>query len=113
MRYSKSEVRGIVNQLEVEAKLAGLLPMDHKLSYSAGNTSNGISAQIFTVNAEGQHVLRPLFVPEFGYKTGPTEQAKLLGAALDVFFALRLQREEADRIKRRELSEHVARRSGR
>jgi hypothetical protein len=52
------------------------------------------------------------FIPVFTYKTGPTEQARLLEAALNVFYTLRIQREEAARLARVQLSEHVARRSG-
>jgi hypothetical protein len=40
------------------------------------------------------------FIPEFTYKTGRTEQARLLTAALNVFYALRLQRDEAARTVR-------------
>ena len=86
--------------LSVEAKLAGLLPMEHRLGYAAGNQSNGISAQIWEFDADGKPVRSSYFVPEFTYKTGPTEQYKRIEAALNVFFALRRQKEEAERAVR-------------
>lgn len=104
MRYSKSEVRGIVGQLDMEAKMAGLIPMDHKLVYNAGNTTQGISATVMVQGPDGNYVHGfDSFIPEFSYKTGPTEQAGLLGAALNVLYALRRQREEAARAARIEL----------
>lgn len=98
MRYSQSEVRSIVSQLDVEAKMSGLLPMDHKLVYNAGNISNGISATVMVKGPEGNYVHGyDQFIPVFTYKTGPTEQARLLEAAMNVFFALRWQKERAER----------------
>jgi hypothetical protein len=114
MRYTKAEVRGIVNQLDVEAKMAGLLPMDHKLEYNGGNTANGITATVMVKGPEGNYVHGyDRFIPVFTYKTGPTEQARLLEAAVNVFYCFRLQREEAEKAKRRDLTEHVMRRSAR
>lgn len=106
MRYSKNEVRGIVGMLDVEAKMSGLLPMDHKLIYHAGNVTNGVSATVVVLNAENQQVHGfDSFIPEFTYKTGPTTQARLLEAALNVFFALRRQTEAAARAARKQLEE--------
>jgi len=99
-RYNRSDLESAVRQLDVEAKLAGLLPMDHRLGYAAGNQSNGISAQIWTFDADGKPVHGSYFVPEFTYKTGRTEQYKRIEAALNVFFAMRRMREEAERAER-------------
>lgn len=110
-RYTRKDLESAVSILDVEAKLAGLLPMDHRLGYAAGNGSNGISAQIWEFDKDGKPVHGSRFIPEFTYKTGPTEQAKRIEAALNVFFALRMQREEAARTARMALSAHVARRS--
>lgn len=92
-RYTRSDLQNIVSQLDMEAKLAGLLPMDHRLGYAAGNQSNGISAQIWHFDADGKPVHGSRFFPEFTYKTGMKEQAKLVEAALNVLFALRRLRE--------------------
>lgn len=111
-RYTKADVRSIVSQLDIEAKTAGLLPFDHKLVYNAGNTSQGISATVMVQGTEGNYVHGyDRFIPEFTYKMGPTEQYRLLGAALNVLYALRIQREDAAKAARAQLSEHVARRS--
>lgn len=97
MRYTKAEVEGIVKQLDVEAKMAGILPMDHGLVYNSGNVQNGISATVMVKGPDGNYVHGfDRFIPEFTYKTGRTEQARLLAAALNVFYVLRLQRDEAE-----------------
>ena len=104
-RYSATEVRSIVSQLDIEAKQAGMLPMDHKLVYNAGNTSQGISATVMVQGPDGNYVHGfDRFIPEFTYKTGPTVQYRLLTAAINVFYALRLQREEAARAAREQLA---------
>lgn len=101
MRYTKNEVRGIVSTLDVEAKLAGLLPMDHSLVYNVGNTTNGISATVMVKGPDGNYVHGfDSFLPEFSYRTGLTQQAQLLGAAMNVFYSLRRQREDAARAAR-------------
>lgn len=94
--YTKADVRKAVAELESEAKQAGLLPEDHRLSYNAGNTSNGISATVLVTGPNGNHVHGyDRFIPEFTYKTGPTVQHRLITAAVNVLYALRWQREAA------------------
>lgn len=114
--YTKADVRKAVAELESEAKQAGLLPEGHSLSYNAGNPSNGITATVMVQGPDGNYVHGyDRFIPEFTYKTGPTVQHRLITAAINVLYALRIQREEAkreeDRRKMAYLSEHVARRS--
>lgn len=93
-RYTATEVRSIVSQLDIEAKQAGILPMDHKLVYNAGNTSQGISATVMVQGPNGNYVHGfDRFIPEFTYKTGPTVQYRLLVAAINVFYALRWKQE--------------------
>lgn len=116
MTFTKAEVRSIVNQLDVEAKQAGILPLDHKLVYNGGSTSNGISATVMVQGPEGNYVHGyDRFIPEFTYKDGPTVQARLLLAATNVLYMLRWKAEreqrEEDKRKMNFLSEHVARRS--
>lgn len=107
-RYTKAEVEGIVKQLDVEAKMAGILPLDHGLVYNSGNIQNGISATVMVKGPDGNYVHGyDRFIPEFTYKTGRTEQARLLAAALNVFYVFRLQREEAARAARLETPEEA------
>jgi len=96
-RYSAPEVRSIVGQIEIEAKVADLIPMDAHLTYHPGNTSQGISASIdcWRQDEIGYHPIRVDFLPDLNYKQSKTDHAKLLGAALNVFFAIRRQREAA------------------
>lgn len=119
--YSRAEVESIVKQIEVEAKEAGLIPLDSNLVYSAGNASNGISGTVMcyaTVRGETGNPRREFirdaddFLPVFTYKMTKNDQARVLNATLRVFHTFRKQREAAAAAKRRELSEHTARRSG-
>jgi hypothetical protein len=94
-RYSKNDVRSIVSQLDIEAKQAGLLPLDHKLVYNAGSTSNGISATVMVQGPDGNYVHGyDRFIPEFNYKLTTTDQYHLLSAAVNVFYAFRIQRDK-------------------
>lgn len=96
--YTKAEVRRAVAELESEALQAGLLPEGHKLSYSSGNPSSGITATVMVQGPDGNYVHGyDRFIPEFTYKTGPTAQYRLLTAAINVLYALRWQRERAAR----------------
>jgi hypothetical protein len=93
-RYTKADIRNDVWQLEREAHAAGLLPEDHKLIYNAGSTTNGISATVMVQVPGGNYVHGfDRFIPEFTYKTTSTMQHRLLTAAINVFYAFRLQRD--------------------
>jgi hypothetical protein len=95
-RYSKNEIRSTVATLEMEAKVAGILPDDHKLVYNAGSTTNGISATVMVQGPDGNYVHGyDRFIPEFTYKTTTTMQHRLLVAAINVFYTFRHQRESA------------------
>lgn len=95
-RYTKEDVRSIVSQLDIEAKQAGLLPLDHKLSYNAGSPTNGVTATVMVQGPDGNYVSGlDRFVPEFNWKMTSTDQYRLLSAAVNVFYALRIQREAA------------------
>jgi hypothetical protein len=95
-RYTNSDLVSVTNQLDVEAKQAGLLPLDHKLVYNGGNQSNGISATVMVKGPDGNYVHGfDRFIPEFSYRTTRKQQYQLLEAALNVFYAMRIQREAA------------------
>lgn len=105
-RYSTEEVRGIVKQIDVEAKMAGLISMDCGLVYSPGNVSNGISGTVMcyrTIHTENSRSHREFirdaddFLPEFTHKMTRTDHARLLSATLRVFYTFRKRREEAAR----------------
>ncbi len=94
-RYTKAEVRSIVATLEMEARVAGILPDDHRLVYNAGSTSNGISATVMVTGPDGNYVHGyDRFIPEFNYKITSSEQYRLLEAAVNVFYAFRVLRDK-------------------
>ena len=105
-RYTRSDLESIVSQLDVEAKQAGLLPMDYKLVYNKGNTSQGISATVMVKGVSGNYVSGfDRFIPEFTYKTSMRDQYRLLAAALNVFYSFRIQQEAAAKAARAQLDE--------
>ncbi len=104
-RYTADEVRSIVDQITIEAKMAGLIDMDSMLVYSPGNASNGISGMVDcyrTVRTEHgrshREYVRVDFLPEFNHTQTKTDHAKLLIATLRVFYGFRRHREAADKL---------------
>lgn len=100
-RYSTTEVRSIVDQIALEAKMAGLIPMAAFVSYHPGNVSQGISGyvDVNVQHADGQYEnIRADFFPKFTYRMTRTDHARLLEAVLRVFFAFRRNREAADKL---------------
>jgi hypothetical protein len=104
-RYTKNEVRSIVATLEMEARVAGILPDDHRLVYNAGSPSNGITATVMVQGPDGNYVHGyDRFIPEFNYKMASSEQFRLIESAVNVFYALRLQLESAAKAAREQLA---------
>lgn len=104
-RYSTEEVRSIVKQIETDAKLRGLIPMDSIMAYSPGNVGQGISGWVdcHRQHEDGQYEhIRLDFIPAFNYKQTKTDHARILEAVLMTFFAIRRHEEEAERARRSE-----------
>lgn len=100
-RYFTAEVRSIVDQIALEAKMAGLIPMAAFVSYHPGNVANGISGDIdvFVQHEDGQYeIIRADFFPKFTYRMTRTDHARLLEAVLRVFFEFRRNREAAEKL---------------
>lgn len=90
-RYTKTDVRKMVEALENIAKQAGVLPVDAKLVYSPGNASNGISAHIEAVMIQDnghRNAVSVRFIPEFTYKSTLREQSKMVEAAFNALHAV-------------------------
>lgn len=87
IKYTKSEVRSLTQLLSATAKVAGLLGPDERLQYEPGNTSYGhttvIRAQKLDEQGNWRNQLRPSWVPEFGYKDGPSIIGNTLFAVLN------------------------------
>lgn len=73
-----------VRSLENEAKIAGILPMDARLYFSPGSTTNGISPTVVAYSTAGENNNRlnpqPRFIPEFKIK----DTAKTVERACDM-----------------------------
>jgi hypothetical protein len=91
IRYTKTDVRKVVKLVEMEARALGLIAENHHISYSGGNPSNGISADlsVYAVNEDGhRNAVRVDFLPEFTYKSTAREQFKTLEAVHNVLVAV-------------------------
>lgn len=90
-RYTKSDVRSMVESLETMAKTVGVMPDHAKLSYSAGNASQGYAAHIdcYAENDNGhRNAVSVRFVPQFTYKSTLREQSKMIEATFNALHAV-------------------------
>jgi hypothetical protein len=96
-RYTTAEIKSLLAQVEIEAKMQGLLEWDYKLEYSKGGSA--IAPVLYAEDRNG-HVRRSTygssFLPEFGYADGPKQVARSLECTLRVLYALRVQRERIE-----------------
>lgn len=113
IRYTHSENQNMLTPISLQALELGLLEANEKLVYEKGGRGTATVIRVVRKEDNGHRVglSRPSWVPEFGYKDGPSVVGNALVRLSDVFYAIMRQREEAEKAKRRELSEHVARRS--
>lgn len=117
--YTHKENKYLLNILAMQASAIGLLKEDERLEYEQGNLSRGIATviRLVRVNPEGPrtNLPRPQWIPEFGYRDGPSIIGTALSAAAGPIAELFQRKVIVDRDERQRkmnyLSEHVARRS--
>jgi hypothetical protein len=93
-RFTKKDIRSMIESLESVAKLTGVMPRTAELVYSPGNSSCGISASIdcYEVNEEGHRkTVAVRFLPEFTYKSTLREQARSVQAAFNALYAVSMK----------------------
>lgn len=92
LSYTHTENKDMLAPITLQARELGLLESNEKLIYEKGNTSYGHATVIRVVRTEDdQHrvsQMRPQWVPEFGYKDGPSVVGNALVRLSDVFYSL-------------------------
>jgi hypothetical protein len=87
IKYTISENRTLTQMLSATAKVAGLLGADERLQYETGNVRFGhatvIRKQKLDEDGNWRNEMRPTWVPEFGYKDGPSVVGNTLFAVLN------------------------------
>lgn len=86
INYTHSENAELTQRLSAEAKEAGLLAADERLSYEKGGRGSATVIRKQGLDADGnwRNQLRPTWVPEFGYKDGPSFVGNVLVAVTNV-----------------------------
>lgn len=119
IKYTHKENQQMLKVMEAQAHGIGLLQPGENLEYRKGNTSYGHATEIgvIKVHEDGQreNVTRPVWVPEFGYKDGPSTVGRVLYAVSNVIyhqFMTQVNAEHEERKRKMDyLAEHTARRS--
>ena len=112
IKYTHKENEDMIQKINVQAHGIGLLQPNENLEYQKGNTSYGHATQITVMRKDedgSRHPQkRPIWVPEFGYKDGPSVVGAAIVAAGNVifhFFHEQIEREHVERKARLGLSE--------
>lgn len=112
IKFTHKENEKMIQILNGQAHGIGLLEPGENLEYRKGNTSYGHATEIgiVKVHEDGQreNVRRPVWVPEFGYKDGPSTVGRIIHAVSNVIyhqFITQVDAEHAERKARLGLSE--------
>ncbi len=90
IKYTHSENAELTQRLSAEAKEAGLLTPAERLTYEKGGRGTGtvIRRQKLDTDGNWRNEMRPSWVPEFGYKDGPSVVGNTLVAVTNVVEAV-------------------------
>lgn len=117
IKYTHSENEKMLRVIEVQALEAGLLKSDERLRYEKGSSGTATVIRLQKLGDTWKNQIRPTWVPEFGYKDGPSFVGNVLVAVSNMLYGInaleQTKVQEENQRKMRYLSEHVARRSGR
>lgn len=98
IKYTHEENRSMMAPLTLQAHELGLLSGTERLIYEKGNTSYGHATVVRVVEVmpdqQRNAKMRPQWVPEFGYKDGPSVVGNALVNVSNVLYAIMKQREE-------------------
>lgn len=108
-KFTHTENRQMVEILTIQAIELGLLDADSRLVYIKGNTSYGHSTEIHVekFNEDGHRIRqpRPQWLPEFGYKDGPSFVGNVIYAVQNALYGMIGIKQEAARAALREKAE--------
>lgn len=98
IKYTHKENQSMMAPLTLQAHELGLLDGDAKLVYGKGNGSYGISTEIYvekTVDGQRKRLPRPQWLPEIGYKDGPSVVGNALVNVSNVLYSMMQLRNKA------------------
>jgi hypothetical protein len=84
----RTHLAAVLENLEREAKAAGLMGQDEKLSYERGSRVNGITANLWV----GQRGTHAPFVPKWTLRHSQREQLLMMESVAYALFALRMSK---------------------
>lgn len=112
IKYTHKENKDMLQKINAQAHGIGLLQPNENLVYEKGNTSYGHATRITVVRKDEDGTRhpqpRPIWVPEFGYKDGPSVVGAAIVAAGNVIYHIfheQVIREHDERQARLGLSE--------
>lgn len=88
--YSHKENQSMLSPITLQAHLVGLLSGTDKLVYEKGGRGTATVIRVVRTEENGHRVsqMRPQWVPEFGYKDGPSIVGNALVRLSDVLYAI-------------------------
>ncbi|UDL16706.1 hypothetical protein SEA_ATUIN_313 [Arthrobacter phage Atuin] len=91
-KFTHTENKHMVEVLTLQAIELGMLAPDCRLVYGKGNTSYGHATEIYAerIEEDGQRrrMSRPQWVPEFGYKDGPSFVGNQIAAVQNALYGM-------------------------
>jgi len=96
INYSHSENQNMMAPLTLQAHEVGLLSGTDRLVYEKGGRGTATVIRVVRLEDNGHRVsqMRPQWVPEFGYKDGPSVVGNALVRLSDVFYSLMRLKEQ-------------------
>lgn len=94
--YTHKENQNMLAPITLQAHELGLLSGTDKLVYEKGGRGTATVIRVIRLEANGHRVsqMRPQWVPEFGYKDGPSVVGNALVRLSDVFYSLMRRNEK-------------------
>lgn len=90
INYTHKENQEMLRVITAQAHELGLLEGNHRLVYEKGGRGTATVIRLVHVEGNGNRTaqMRPQWVPEFGYKDGPSVVGNALVRLTDVFYSL-------------------------
>jgi hypothetical protein len=90
INYTHKENQDMLMVITAQAHELGLLTGNRRLIYEKGGRGTATVIRVVLVTGNGHRTaeMRPQWVPEFGYKDGPSIVGNALVRLSDVFYAL-------------------------
>jgi hypothetical protein len=102
INYTHKENQEMLRTITVQAHEVGLLVGNERLIYEKGGRGTATVIRVVRVEGNGNRhpQMRPQWVPEFGYKDGPSVVGNALVRLSDVFYSIMKLKEEAARAEK-------------